>query len=173
MVSYRRLINLSSHRHLVIIAVALSYFMSFLAGYFVLGLLDSVNLNQVSNNLQQKLLVKGQASGRFAANRVDKCCLPERPAAPLNELVSLKDNLQVGDEAEIVVRTQPGQTCTIRFINPVGVDEALPVSMYQQASEDGICAWRWRLSPTVPEGMAAIIFSAGGQTESYFIRIRS
>lgn len=173
MVSYRRLINLASHRHLVVIAVALSYFMSFLAGYFILGMLDSVNLHQISSTVQHKILAKGQANGRFAENRVDKCCLPEKTANSSNELVSLNDNLRVGDEAEIVVRTQPGQICTIRFVNPAGVDEALPISMYQQSGEDGLCSWRWKLSPTIPEGMAAIIFSAGGHTQSYFIRIKS
>jgi len=162
---------MGSERRQITIAVFLAYFMGFIAGCLILGMLGTGGLSQGEQLLERLVPDKGSAQGKYISNRVQKLLPVTGNADKTNEVVKITNDVQVGSEAQVLIRTQPGQVCTIRYINPGGIDETLPSPLFQIAGDDGLCGWRWQIQQKTPTGTGTLYLAANGETIQAFFRV--
>jgi hypothetical protein len=88
------------------------------------------------------------------------------------ELVRISSSVSPGDDAYAVIRTLPGETCAISYITPIGTTSNAKGLESQQAGDNGLCLWSWKIGTSTKAGTGSIIITANGLTQTYQIEIK-
>lgn len=91
--------------------------------------------------------------------------IPPPPASPIPQptFQAVSPKIKIGETASILVYTLPRQVCTMWFMNPGAPNQNQPIPIYRIAGEDGLCAWKWNVSPDTKTTVGTIWIWAGGK----------
>ena len=87
------------------------------------------------------------------------------------EVISIDKIAYRGGTANAQIRTQPGTYCTLTFFLPSGAMSTSDGVGACTADQDGYCSWSWTIHGNVNPGTGTIVIIAGGQSESYAVKI--
>ena len=152
-----------------VILIGLAYIVGFIFGCLGLGLISKGTLFE---NVKAAVGAKGSASGRQIVETLSKSALPKGMPARSSKVVLFTYDVKVGSEAQLLIKTLPDMVCTIRYVNPRGVDVPLAMPQYQMAGPDGLCGWAWEIPLEAEQGVGMVIFAAGGTTNTLFFNIK-
>jgi hypothetical protein len=152
----------------IIVAIIIAYIVGFSAGCMFLGVLNDSEVSSIRNIIEPR---DNKATGRRISPKPDRIRKEQPAPAPSHQLVRITEEKSPGQEAQVLVRTAPGQVCTIRYLNPSGQDETLPISNFQITGSDGLCGWKIPIAAGTKPGNATLFISAGGLTEEYFFKV--
>lgn len=93
------------------------------------------------------------------------------PAAGFT-LLSITTSVETGENAQIVIKTEPLEGCTIFFRAPSGEISTSPELLPKLARDDGTCMWIWKIDNGMEQGIGKVTVIAGGRAQSYPIEIR-
>ena len=158
---------MSSNRNLTCLGILL-FVVAFFASVFFLMWLGSTG---VLPGVAQWVQPVGEAGGR---KMVEKGAKPYVENIPLPSplILEIPANVKPGEAIQVALRTQPGSTCTIRYINANLVNEPFPQPVYVVANKDGVCKWVWQLPIDSPTGIGTLVLYAGSKSElTYFFNV--
>jgi len=113
------------------------------------------------------LIAWGSLLGRSKPAQSTKIPPTETPLVSFSvhipEKALWKNYLNVSAEAAT------GTSCRLTYVPPMGTTQQMDTT----AAENGLCAWRFKISAEEGKGPGRLIFTINGTSETHFIEVRS
>lgn len=95
---------------------------------------------------------------------------PGEAAGTSFTVIELQDSYPHGN-ARVIVETDPGTACILRYSTPAGTPSEAEGLGEQTAGDDGRITWEWLIGPSTRPGVGSVTISCGDTTETHDITI--
>ena len=96
---------------------------------------------------------------------------PSPTPSTLIELIDFTGRIHRGDNARLIIKTLPGNSCSIVYKTPSGNTSKAQGLDPQIADSEGICAWEWVIGTNTHPGIGRVIIYVGEEQASFPITI--